>query len=289
MNQQHIYEKIQQLIIDGKVPEAFAFLKEKQNSDTLAILESEYNELRKAEQKGILDSHQVQLKKNQVNDKLLAIAKEGKIFNLPTKQTGKKITSSNNLWKILIPVFALFLGGLFFWNNNSSTGCPSYSTDIRNKVLIIPFINVGDSKAQPHIGLRDRINKVSAKKELSIQAELGEADNNLTMNNAPKLALSCGADLIVWGTYEKSDSINLVVNYYFADNPQWNKTAELATLKNVNSIYKGQLTKHLENDVFLSLCSIIVARDGNNPLAKTWLDKVINKDEIDIKLLQVLN
>ena len=285
MKQQDIYEQVKSLIVKGNISEAFDFLKNKKASDALTILESEFHELRNAEIKGTLDTNQIQIKKNQINEKLLSLAKHG---NFPNK----KITSSNNLWKILIPLVAILIGGFFFWNNQkneSSVSCPSYPSETRNKVLIIPFINVGSTDAQPHFGLRDRINKVASKKNLSIHAELGEEDKNLTMKKAPKLATNCNADMIVWGTFEKSDSLEISVNYYFAHEPQWNKSAELATLKNVSSIYKGNLTKHLEDDVFFSLCSIIVMRDGNNTLAKNWLDKVKNKDEIDTKLLQALN
>ena len=284
MNQQDIYEQVRSLIIKGNVSEAFSFLKNKKASDALTILESEYHELRNAEIKGTLDNNQIQIKKNQINEKLLSIAK-GDFSN-------KKITSSNNLLKILIPLVAIIIGGFFYWIspiNDSSIACPSYPSETRNKVLIIPFINVGSTEAQPHFGLRDRINTVANRKKLSIQAELGKEDKNLTMAKAPKLAKNCNADMIVWGTYEKSDSLDISVNYFFANEPQWNKSAELATLKNVTAIYKGQMTKHLEEDVFLSLCSIIVMRDGKNALAKNWLSKIKHKNEIDTQLLQALN
>jgi len=137
--------------------------------------------------------------------------------------------------------------------------------------------------------LRDEINKASKNKNLSIDARLGDRDENLTMNTATQLAANCNVDLIVWGTYEKSDSINLTVNYYFANNKEFNKSSEFITLKDVSSIYLGQLTKHLEKDVFLSLSSVIVARDGNKSLAKIWLNKVKDKDKIDHELLQALN
>ena len=85
MNQENIYQKVRSFIVKNKTSDVFKFLKEHfPEAESLTILESEYNEIRDAELKGKLDHNQIQIKKNQINDKLLTFAKVGDI-QIPEK------------------------------------------------------------------------------------------------------------------------------------------------------------------------------------------------------------
>ena len=282
MNQQDIYKKVQEFIVKGNHDAIFKILNAHQPSNAVTLLETEWNELQNKELKGILDPQQIQINRNQINDKLLILAKNG---NPNNAFTNKK----NNTWKIVLPFVILLLGGLYWWmNSNTNDSCPSYPSGIQNKILIVPFINIGDRAAKPQVGLRDRINNLAKKNNLSIDVQIGSENDDLTMNKAPTLAANCQADVIVWGAYEKSDSLNVVYNYYFSKQPTWSNSAELITLKDVASIYKGSMSKDLEDAVF-SLCGIIVLRDGNSELAKEWLEKVKQKEAVDDQILKALN
>ena len=108
MNQENIYQKVRSFIVKNKTSDVFKFLKEHfPEAESLTILESEYNEIRDAELKGKLDHNQIQIKKNQINDKLLTFAKVGDI-QIPEKNSNRKI------WKPLVYFLLLVL----LWNTS---------------------------------------------------------------------------------------------------------------------------------------------------------------------------
>ena len=283
MTQENIYQKVQSLIVKNKTSDVFIFLKEHfPKTESLTILESEYNEVRNAELKGTLDHHQIQIKKNQINDKLLAFAKDG-ISPTPTKN------STRQIWKPLFYFMLLVLPALIWWNfKSSSLDCPTFANEINNKILVIPFSNLGGIEKNPQLLLCNEINNLANKKQLFINAKVGSSIKNLTIDEIPKIATSCQVDLIVWGTYEQGDSLELILNYYFSNYPDSTKLGEYATLKNVSSIQKGQMSKKI-TDAALKLCALTVLREGNIPLAKKWIKKQEFKDENDVTLLERLD
>lgn len=283
MNQEIIYQKVQSFIIKSEISNAFEFLKEHfPEAESLTILESEYNEVKDAELKGTLDHSQIQIKKNQINDKLLTFAKNGISQTLETKSNRKN-------WKPLFYLLLLVLPALIWWNfKNSSKDCPIFANEINNKILVIPFSNLGGIEKNPQLLLCNEINNLASKKQLSINAKIGSVMKKLTIDEVPKIAKTCQVDLVVWGTYEQGDSLELILNYYFPNHPDWTKLGEYAILKNVSSIQKGQIAKKI-TDAALKLCALIVLREGNLPLAKDWLEKQEFKDEHDVSLLEKLD
>ena len=283
MTQENIYQKVQSLIVKNKTSDVFTFLKAHfPKAESLTILESEYHEVRNAELKGTLDHHQIQIKKNQINDKLLAFAKVGEF------QISKK-TSNQKFWKPLFYFMLLALPSLIWWNfKSSSLDCPTFANEINNKILVLPFSNLGGIEKNPQLLLCNEINNLANKKQLSINAKVGSSIKNLTIDEIPKIAESCQVDLIVWGTYEQGDSLELILNYYFSNHPDSTKLSEYTTFKNVSSIQKGQMSKKI-TDAALKLCALTVLREGNIPLAKKWIEKQEVKDENDLTLLERLD
>jgi hypothetical protein len=282
MPQEQLHQQVQDFIITGKIKEAFVFLRTQKLDNTtthhLNILEAEYTELRQSENKGVLSYQDIQLRKNQLNDKLLALFRE----DLSASNTVSK--SNKSLW--LLPVL-LVLGGLSFWlfNQPEAYVCPDFEVEKNNKILVLPFVNVGENSAKPHILLRDRINQLSDKNNLSSIAECGSTFDDMTMRKAPKLTTQCDADLIVWGTYSSSDSIRLVLQYYFAEKPNAANLGEFLTLKDVTEIQTGSMSKVFDDALF-SLCGLIALREGDMPLTEKWLRKVGNKEKIDKRILE---
>lgn len=283
MTQENIYQKVQSLIVKNKTSDVFTFLKAHfPEAESLTILESEYHEVRNAELKGTLDHNQIQIKKNQINDKLLAFAKVGH-SQIPEKKSNRKI------WKPLFYFLLLAFPILIWWNfKSSSLDCPTFANEINNKILVIPFSNLGGIEKNPQLLLCNEINNLANKNQLSINAKIGSSIKNLTINEIPKVAKSCQVDLIVWGTYEQGDSLELILNYYFSNHPDSTKLGEYATLKNISSIQKGQISKKI-TDAALKLCALTVLREGNISLAKKWIKKQEFKDENDVTLLEKLD
>ncbi|MGB1217228.1 MAG: hypothetical protein ACPG5P_05105 [Saprospiraceae bacterium] len=287
MNKTIMFETIRDLVARGKTKDAFYFLKKQdlnyQTQQILSILEGEYNQLREKEVKGIISLDEAQIQRNKINDKLLSV------FQIPASDTKSNIRK----WWIIPLLIVLFLGGFGIWKMSVSQGeltyvCPDFPQEFKNKILVLPFEKVGDKNAKPHIILRDRINQLSLKKNLSSVAEVGDIFEGMSMRKAPVLSEECSSNLMVWGTYSSmSDSVSVVLQYYFKDEPDWNNSGELLKVKDVTELQNGKMLKSFD-DALMSLCGLIALRQGKNDVAKTWFDKVKHKEDFDEKLLKVL-
>ncbi len=282
-----VKESIKKLIVEGKTRRAIEQLKEVAPSTSskkiLTIIESEFTSIRKKELSGTMSHSEVQLAKNQINDKLLGIL-EGEVDETTTK-------NSSSFFKILIPIALITLGALGWWMMYApDTPCPDYPSDVNNRILILPFENIGATinDAKPQVALANRINTLTYKNNLSSHAEIGTPYENLNMIKAGALAQICDANLIIWGTYSsKSDSIRLIMNYQFIERPNQNELGDITSLKDITELQNGKMTKELD-DAILSLCGIIAIREGNAPVAKKWFEKVKEKEEFDKRLLEKL-
>ncbi len=281
------YEQLQALIASGQTKKVFNRLRsEKLNAATsqaLTVLEASYNDLQQAKIKGTLPYAELQLRKNQINDKLLALLREG-LSDAPTTLAG------NRLLKIGIPIAAiLLLGGLlgwfFLW---PSYDCPVFRSSANNKILILPFENVADRPAKPQVSLRNRINQLTEKNNLSTDAQLGQAIADANKNDALAAAKKCSANVVVWGNYSSGqDSFRVVLQYYFLEKPQWDNPGQLVTLKDVTGLQTGTMLKSLDDAIF-SLCGVIALREGNNAIAKKWFDKVVGQEPLDKDMLEAI-
>jgi len=175
MAKENLQSTLQNLIQNEGTIEAINWLKTQPlstlQSKELAIIAAEFNTLQQAERKSTLPFETVQMRTNQINDRLLSLLSSKANITAPNKA---------NLLKILLPI-ALFLGSLFFWfqKQNETYNCPAYPNDINTKVLILPFENVGNQDAKPQVVLRDRINQLTTKNSLSTKAQLGNTNDNL--------------------------------------------------------------------------------------------------------------
>lgn len=273
MNKETAIKKIQEGDIKGAIQamkELSLSLKEKQS---LSIIEATYSTLSQEILKGTIDSEEQQLRFNRINDKLLTILLKKDIL-VRERNTRRKAL----LLTGFIGIGLLFC--LFYVLNARNVNCPNFDGISKNKILLIPFENVGNEAAQPHVLLRDRIEELSIKKKLSTDIQLGEAIEGMTMREAPKIALSCDANVIIWGKYSKStDSLRLILQYQFLEQPQWSKMSDLMVLRDVTSIQQGSTFKDLEDTIML-LCSIIAVRQDKLALTKKWLAKIKDKEQI---------
>ncbi len=247
------------------------------------MIEAEFNGLHQQILKGTISREEQQLRTNQINDKLLSLLADTGTPKL-TRQSNKK------LFLIVIPSAVILLAASYLvFSGTLYQDCPSFDPELKNKVLLIPFENVGHEPAQPHIVLRDRIEALSIKKQLSTSIELGAAKSGLSINDALQAAEACNANVVIWGKYSNSsDSMRLILQYHFFEQPEWSKMSELIALKDVTGIQAGKMFKGLE-DAIMSLCSVIALRQNKPALARKWLNKVAEKESIDRKILEALN
>lgn len=275
------------LIQAGKVSDAIAAIRGKKldatASNSLSIIEAEHNNLQGDILKGVISEEQKLLRQNRINDKLLALLDWQ--ANPVEKHKGQ-----SRLLFVLLPLILLLaaFGYYSFGTQYDEFECPKFADVSNNKILLLPFENVGTAVAQPHILLRDQIDKFSIEKGLSTSIELGATNEGMTIKEAPQVAKSCGANAIIWGKYSNTnDSLRLILQYHFLDSPDWSNMSELLVFKDVTAIQSGQMLKNLE-DAILSLCGIIAVREDKKSLAQKWLGAVDQKDAVDRKLIQLL-
>lgn len=279
--------EIQNLIQEGDIKGAIQTFKaadlSTEKSKTLFIIEAEYYRLNQDSQRGIIGNEEKELRANQINNKLLILL-EAAPKELDQSKPIKKFLLPSLLIVSLLIIVAYFLFPL----DNGDLACPVFNEKSVNKILLIPFVNVGEGEAKPHLILRDEIEKLTIKKNLSTDIELIESKADISISKASEIAESCNANVIIWGKYSNvGDSIRLILQYHFLEQPEWSSFGDLIVLKDVTEIQTGEMTKNLE-DAIMSLCSVMAIRQNKKVVAKNWLAKVEEKEVIDMKIESIL-
>ncbi len=267
----------------GRFQDAVALIRDKVPDTSLEasldVLEAEYQQVQRDHQKGVLSYEERQVRVNRLNDRLLSLVQP------PGKATVRR-KQRRIFW--LAGILIALSAAVGWWIYQSQTkDCPTYPPDISNRVLIVPFENVGGGEARPQVVIRDRINELSAENRLSVRAHLGSSTSIAALDEAPMAAEVCEANVVVWGTYAASDSIRLVLNYYFKDQPAISNTGQLLTLRDAIGLQSGKMLKGLD-DAIMSLCGLIALREGDEKLAEKWFEKVEHREPMDREVLRIL-
>jgi len=287
MNKKDIYQQLTVLIQAGKTKEAFAFLNQqdldKITANNCSIIQAEYNLLHQDELKGTISFEERQMRRNRIHDKLLKLLEE-------EPATGLKYWLASPLLKVLIPMVLLTAAILIWWKvNHNPYTCPTFPQNYNNKVMVLPFQKVGGQEAEPELILRNRINTITSKNNLSTKAEIGTFVKNISNEMVDSLAKQCSVDFIIWGTYSHGpNSTQLILQYQFTEDANWaNVGEELIAIKDVTELYKGSMLKNMDDAIF-SLCGLLAIKEGEFSLAKKWFNKVENQETIDTKLINTL-
>lgn len=283
-----VKEKIDRLLREGKVKAVFMLLNQQTLSSyhkkTLLLIEADYHRLKEEETKGTIGFEEKEIRRNRINDRLMDLMMNS---TSASSKKSKKIGISIAIFSFI----ALLLAAYFLWNANQlQNTCPDYDKNLKNKILIVPFTNVGEnSNNNPQIVIRDDINRLTHKRKLSSLAQISEPRDITNINDAEKIAKACDANVLIWGKYSAAtDSIRIILQYHFLDKPEWSNLGELITLKDVTTLQNGRITNDIADSI-MSLCSIIAARQGEREVATEWLNKIKNKSEEDLALMKLLD
>jgi len=246
----------------------------------LDLMEAEFQQIQRDHQKGVLSYEERQIRVNRLNDRLLSL------IQTPQSPGGKK-KRNRVIWITGILLFLAIAIGWWVWQTLNDD-CPRYPPNISNRVLVVPFENVGGDEAQPQVIIRNRINELSTENGLSVRAQLGSPTSIAALDEAPMAAEVCAANVVVWGTYAASDSIRLVLNYYFMDQPSISNTGQLLSFRDAIGLQSGKMLKELD-DAILSLCGLIALREGKEELAEEWFEKVKEMEMMDKEVLRILH
>lgn len=290
MDREKEIDSIQRLISTGQTQEAIALFKNmdlrSSQKRILTVIEGEWVEVLKSEQKGTLAYHDLQLKKNQINDKLLGLLEKGSEAYVAKRRKSNIILIASTL------VSAVLTFGVVTYFFSQDNACPPFdeSQSLNSKILIMPFDNLGGKEKSPEIALRKKINQLAQKQKLSASAEIYSDPIEVSLGKANSLCQDCDVDILVWGGYESSDSddsTRLVISYFFAEEPDSSILGKLVVVKSLTDLFKIQGLNTTELDAARILCTLIALVEGNKDAAIKWL-KDIEPGVVDEKILELL-
>ncbi len=259
----------------------------------LQVLESNYNAVRQQELKGILSFQEAQRSYSQINDALLSI-----LNDLHSGRIPKVHNRSNRIMWLIIGVL-LLLGGVgailyatFAKGKIPGADCLEFSGS-GPKVLILPFKNVGQGQAKPEFVIQSRIQTLSKSKDFPIATQI-MANLVLTSFNAngtrdaETLAHRCGADMVIWGYYDRSDSLYIDLRFMALRNPGSAFETGFQTFRGLPDVQSGRLLTRLDDAIF-GVCGILAVRTGNAEVARAWFGKMQEKGEIVQEMEKILD
>jgi hypothetical protein len=292
METTNIINNTRELLSNGETGKAFQILiaaLSQQNNyaqmlQSLRVGEANYNNVKQQELKGILSFSEAQREYAKSNEL---------IFNtLQTLENGSSagISQKRNYKWIILPILGV-LGCLvcFFYPR---TNCPTFDSNKRIKIMLLPFQNVGDRKAKPELVLQTKIRTITSKNNLSTDVEILNDFNvekeNPDFDDANQLGIHCCVNLVVWGQYSVgADSSHVNIQYKSILDGSSGES-DFQAVKDVTALQGGQMKKNLE-DVVLSLCTMIAIREHRMDKAEEWLLKIKEKDSNDLAMLDWVN
>jgi hypothetical protein len=313
-----IFEQISKLIASGDSGQAISTLKShlkaQQESEllkTLQVVEAEYGRTRDKELKGVIDANEARLSFAKINEALVEITtslEEGRkplLQNMPEKAANRVI-----YWIIggaIVLLLGIIAGVLLKQDkpekaeNNTQTksstpgpssGCPEFDTSI-STVMIVPFVNEGDGQAKPEVSIQSLIRDLTGKNQMETDVKLfqGQQFKNSPPDNneAIKIGMTCQADMVIWGTFEKTNTgINVVTRYVFTVESEISDGKISGTFKSLAELKADRSAhKNLEDAVF-SLCTVMAIHNNNMDLARRWVNKIKVPSDRDKELMAML-
>ncbi len=259
---------------------------------TLQVLESNYNAVRQQELKGILSFQEAQRSHSQVSDALLSILNDLQSGRVPNVRK-----RSNRMTWLIIGILLLLAGiGGFLYSTSfkgkmPGDGCVEFSGS-GPKVLILPFKNVARGAAKPELVIQSRIQALSNNKNFPISAEILAKMTLSSFNangtrDAETLAHRCGADMVIWGYYEHSDSLYIDLRFFSLRHPGSAFETGFQTFRNLPEVQSGKLLTRMD-DAILAVCGVLAVRSGKADVARAWFGKMQEKGEVVEEMEKIL-
>lgn len=282
MNITDTLSQVRNLLAEGDISAAISLLKTLLDSDSrfahlarmLRVIESNFQSARQAEQVGKLTFSEAKSEHAKTADAILGLLESVETGRLSPQTPAKKM--QRGLWIGLGVAGLAFLGILFLYPK-FRVDCPDFADDSKLNVLVLPFANLNESRVKVEVALSEQIEALATKRNLPADAAIHTkyvgAIENIDKNKAARAAGQCAADLVVWGTQLKitGDSIRLRVQFKFSDE-QKSGDSGYQSLKEFDML-GGGFDRSLQ-DVAFALCARLAILNGNNELAKNWIQKM---------------
>ena len=233
--------------------------------------------------RGTISSEAAQLTTNQVADNALQIIRRLEAGKL-TFQEGPPAPTRSQAWRYyMIGGVVTLLGAFFIWrffNSPAKDNCPVYDSKTRYKVMILPFKQTGEKKANdPAIDIAYGLNKLFSKNSrlandiavADVNEDYDIAVNYPSPTEASNQAKGCRVQMIVWGKINESSDqgYRLDIQYKLLDGTTASTgDTTLSNLLKMNDF--GSLTRDV--DAATRLLYIVLSNWASVPIASNLLE-----------------
>ena len=304
-----IFESVRQQLQQGETGGALDTLikyletegKQTELLRTLRVVQANYNAAKQQELKGILAFQEAQREYSKVNDTLLRALDDlhaGRPTNTTFAGTGRRIP-----WVgvgIAVAIVAAVSAFFIFRKPDApkkeaaKATCPEFrQADYR--IMIIPFLSLsGDTVIHPSVSIQARIRQLTISNKMSTDVELAPGPRITSLPDwarAEQKGKDCGADLVIWGQFEKvDDSLQIDIHYVFTKGNQLPGHTDFQPFKSLTALQKSGKSSGLRtrDEAVSSFCSILAVHANRPEVAEKWLGKIQDTSEKDDSLIEAI-
>ncbi|NNF33017.1 MAG: tetratricopeptide repeat protein [Saprospiraceae bacterium] len=307
----HDFKNLKDKLIKGKVIAvadelieiAYNDLKDEKIAKELKVLQFRWEKVTSQERQNLLSYDKISTTKSQITSGVIDVMSIIK-KRIETGDTGdvRKTKRNKLIYAIggIALAFLLWFG--YIWlidphhdDQHSSVyiDCPfhvdEHDTVVHYNILIVPFKNYSfnDSREKIDEALRDGLSNSTSKLNTLVRI-LNEQIDVPDYAFARSKLKECAANMLIWGAYEREDSINVLIKYV-TDDLQKPLTGEgiqsmVGVVKSISSIESGELVAQFNN--ILGVTTPFLT--GINMIKERKLDDAISQfDQIDSDNQQV--
>ncbi len=301
----HDFKDLKEKLIKGKVnpviDELVAIanndLKDEKVAKELQILQFRWEKILSQERQNLLSYDKISTAKSQITKGVIDVMSIMK-KRLESGDTGdiRKKKRNKIFYVIGAVVLAFLLWFGYIWlldphhNDQHSSiyiDCPfhpdEHDTIVHYNILIIPFANYAADNSREKIDEALREGLATSTSDLNTLVRILNQEIDIPDDDFARSKLNeCKANMLIWGTYERSDSINVNIKYVTDDlqQPLTGTGAQIITgmVKSVSSIESGELVAQFSNILgvatpFLTGINMIKERKLDDAISQ--LDKII--------------
>ena len=105
--------------------------------------------------------------------------------------------------------------------------------------------------------------------------------------DAETLARRCGADMVIWGYYDRSDSLRIDLRFLALRHPGSAFETGFQAFRNLPEVQSGRLLGRLDDAIF-GICGVLALRSGKADVARAWFGKMQEKGEVVQEMEKIL-
>ena len=286
MSKATILAKIRKLIAGAQPEQAIVHLQEllatepklAEFRNPVIQLQAELSLFRRNKIEGIISDDEENVGLSKLNKRILDLCQE--IEKVTPEVLKKRQTTMIAGGAIAV---LLTVAGWFYTQSNNKD-CIQFSGNENGmfKIVVYPFTNLDNSPIKPEAEIRDEINKLCQSTHFNAQAVWHEGKKIQNIADATQSAKGCDADMVIWGSFERSgDSTLLQVSYRLCKEDKWNiqnlKIQGDSGLKAVRTISSIDAGGELLSDVSTTIklvFGMVAMYKNDNKLAVQMLESI---------------